>query len=349
MKKILIIEDDTVMRENTSEILKLGQFEVLTASNGKEGSILAREVIPDLIISDILMPGLDGYGVLHILSKDPATALIPFVFLTAKAEKSELRKGMDLGADDYITKPFEDTELLSAVEARLKKNEILKTEFTRNKEGLNLFLDQAKEIHELKDLKETRPESHYKKKEIIFHAGDKPHYLFFLNKGKVKTYKTNDSGKEFITNIYSEGEFFGHPPLFKDKDYSDSALVLEDSEIIKIPKEDFLSLMYKNRNVANQFVKMLSNQIEKQEKQLLKLAYDTVRKRTAEALLELAKRYSKPDENTPIFVTRDDLASLAGTATETVIRCLGEFKEDNFIRVHGREIAIINEEGLRSI
>jgi len=126
MKKILLIEDNLEVRENTAEILELADFEVLTARNGKEGVELAAGEFPDLIICDIMMPELDGYGVLHILSKKQSTMNIPFIFLTAKAEKSDVRKGMNLGADDYVTKPFDDTELLDAVEARLHKSEMMK-------------------------------------------------------------------------------------------------------------------------------------------------------------------------------------------------------------------------------
>lgn len=349
MKKILIIEDDTVMRENTAEILELAQYEVATAPNGKKGCMLAKEFKPDLIVCDIMMPELDGYGVLHVLSKDPSLASIPFIFLTAKAEKSEVRKGMDLGADDYLTKPFEDTELLNTIEARLKKIDNLKKEFSRNVDGLNKFLNEAGNISDLQNLSKNRPVSHYKKKEVIFHSGDTPHYLYFLSKGRIKTYKTHDDGKEFITNMYKEGDFFGHVPLFEQKTYTDSALVLEESEICKIPKEDFLSLVYKNREVAGQFIKMLSNQVEEQEKQLLRLAYDTVRKRTAEALLNLLKNNPKKGKEGAVSVTREDLASLAGTASETVIRCLSEFKEDEFIEINGREIVILDQKGLESV
>jgi CRP-like cAMP-binding protein/CheY-like chemotaxis protein len=348
MKKILIIEDDTIMRENTAEILELARYEVNTAPNGKIGSTLAKELKPDLIICDIMMPVLDGYGVLHVLSKDPKTAAIPFIFLTAKAEKSEIRKGMELGADDYLTKPFEDTELLNAIESRLKKAEILKKEFSRDISGLNHFFEEAGELQELQTLSKERPASRYKKKEVIFHAGDNPHYVYFLNKGSIKTYKTHDDGKEFITNVYKTGDFFGHVSLFEKRTYSDSALVLEESEIYKIPKEDFLALIHKNRDVAGQFIKMLSNQIEEQEKQLLSMAYDTVRKRTAEALLQLVKG-SPTGKNPTLRVTRDDLANMVGTATETVIRCLGEFKEDELIEVNGREITILDAQGLESI
>ncbi|MCA6407955.1 MAG: response regulator, partial [Cytophagales bacterium] len=122
MSKILIIEDNLEVRENTAEILELAQYKVITAENGKTGVELAIKGKPDLIICDIMMPVLDGYGVLHMLSKNPETAAIPFIFLTAKSEKSDYRKGMELGADDYITKPFDDTQLLNAIEIRLKKS-----------------------------------------------------------------------------------------------------------------------------------------------------------------------------------------------------------------------------------
>lgn len=349
MKKILVIEDDQIMRENTAEILELANFEVVTAPNGKIGAQMAKEIKPDLIVCDIMMPELDGYGVFHVLSKDNKTASIPFIFLTAKAEKSEIRKGMELGADDYLTKPFEDTELLNAVEIRLKKNDIRKKEFSRDIEGLNNFFEEVSGLQELQTLSKQRPVSKYKKKEVIFHVGDTPHYVFFLNKGSIKTYKTHDDGKEYITNLYKAGDFFGHVAIFENRSYADSALVMEESEICKIPKEDFLNLIYKNRDVAAKFIRLLSNQVEEQEKQLLSLAYNTVRKRTAEALLQLLKQGTDKAKANSLRVTREDLASLAGTATETVIRCLSEFKEDELIEVNGREIVVLDPEGLENI
>ena len=111
-KTILIIEDNTDVRENLEEILQLSGFKVHTAENGKIGVTKAQEVIPDLIICDIMMPELDGYGVLRIVGSQPKTADIPFIFLTAKTEREDFRKGMGLGADDYITKPFDDVELI---------------------------------------------------------------------------------------------------------------------------------------------------------------------------------------------------------------------------------------------
>ena len=168
MKKILLIEDNPDVRENTSEILMLAQYEVLTAANGKEGVEMAQQQQPDLIICDIMMPVLDGHGVLHMLSKNENTASIPFIFLTAKAERSDFRKGMEMGADDYLTKPFDDVELLNAIEIRLKKNDILKKEFTKNLNGINDFIQEAKGIDSLKKLSEEREIRLYKKKDKIF-------------------------------------------------------------------------------------------------------------------------------------------------------------------------------------
>ena len=120
-KKVLVIEDNTDIRENVVEILQLADFTVFEADNGKIGVELALKNLPDIILCDIMMPELDGYGVLYLLGKNPETAAIPFIFLTAKAEKVDLRKGMEMGADDYLTKPFDDIELLNAIESRLKK------------------------------------------------------------------------------------------------------------------------------------------------------------------------------------------------------------------------------------
>ena len=121
MKKILVIEDEEFVRENILELLDAEGFDVFGAQNGLIGVDLAKAKMPDLILCDVMMPGLDGYGVLTTIRQDPAMAAIPFIFLTAKAAKADFRQGMELGADDYITKPFTRAELLGAIATRLKK------------------------------------------------------------------------------------------------------------------------------------------------------------------------------------------------------------------------------------
>ena len=347
MKKILLIEDNKEMRENTCEILELANYKVTTAKNGKEGVELAQKENYDLIICDIMMPFLDGYGVLHMLAKNSETAHIPFIFLTAKAERSDLRKGMDMGADDYLTKPFDDLELLNAVESRLKKIELFKKEFSKTIKGLDEFIKNAQGIDQLKKLSEKRDVIIYKKKEIIYTEENYPKGIYFIVKGKVKIYKTHEQGKEFITDLYKAGDFFGYLALLKNEKYTDSAMTLDAAEICLIPNEDFLSLIYKNAEVSQKFIKMLSDNLQEKEEQLIKLAYNSVRKRVAEALVSLYDRYKKEGEHSfSMNISREDLANLAGTATETTIRTLSDFKEEGLIDIKGGTIVVANYDKL---
>ncbi len=350
MKTILIIEDNRDVRENTAEILELANYKVLQAENGKIGIELAQLNKPDLIICDIMMPVLDGYGVIHLLSKSTATAGIPFIFLTAKSERSDLRKGMEMGADDYITKPFSDIELLNAIESRLKKNEILRTGFSKNIDGLNQFFEDVKQLDELKTLSSQRRIKNFKKKELIFSEGNQPNYLYFLSKGKVKTFRAHEYGKEFITTLYKEGDFLGYTALLENQNYSNSAEALEECEIVLIPKEDFFTLIYTNMDVMKAFVKMLSDNVMEKEKQLVNLAYSTVRKRVAEALVLLHERYSEnKDSNFSISISREDLANIVGTATESLIRTLSDFKAEKLIEIRGSNITLVNIDKIRRL
>ncbi len=350
MKTILVIEDNEDVRENTAEILEYANYKVFQAENGKIGIELAQNIKPDLIICDIMMPELDGYGVIHLLNKNPDTAAIPFIFLTAKSERTDMRRGMEMGADDYISKPFDDIELLNAVEVRLKKNDVLKAEYSRNVQGLNKFFSEVQRFDDLKKLSADRRTRTYKKKEIIFGEESIPVFLYFLVKGKVKTYRSHEYGKELITTLYKEGDFFGYNALLEEKPYAETAEALEEAEVCLIPKEDFYALVHNNVNVMRTFIKMLSGNIAEKEKQLLNLAYSSVRKRVAEALLHLQERYSKPaDQTFSMAISREDLANMVGTATESLIRTLSEFKEDKLIEIKGSSITIVDPVKLKRL
>lgn len=121
MTKVLVIEDDLKVQDNLIDILELEGFKTVAAENGLIGILLAKAEQPDLIVCDVMMPELDGYGVLEQLRQNPETATIPFIFLTAKADRPDLRQGMECGADDYLTKPFTPAELRQAINARLEK------------------------------------------------------------------------------------------------------------------------------------------------------------------------------------------------------------------------------------
>lgn len=345
MKKILVIEDNAEVRENLAEILELSGYEVLTAEDGKVGVEIALKELPDLVLCDVMMPKLDGFGVLNILSKKSTTADIPFVFLTAKTEKSDFRRGMNLGADDYITKPFYKDELLAVIETRLRKSEQIRRKFERTENGLSAFINEARGFEELRKLSLERRVKHYKKRETVFEEGDYPRYLYFINTGKVKVFKTNEDGKEYIIDIVKEGDFAGYLDLIRDSKYSESASALEDSDISLIPREDFSALLHANRDVASQLIKMLANNVIEKEEQLLNLAYHSVRKRVANAILLLSDKEGEAEIN----ILRDDLARIVGTAKESVIRMLTEFKDDGYIEILDGTIVIKNRPKLENL
>ena len=338
MKSILVIEDDLIMRENIAELLDLAGYKVATARDGKEGLDKARQELPDLIICDIKMPEIDGYTVLHILAQDQLTAAIPFIFVTAKTEMEDLRKGMELGADDYITKPFEDSELLKAVEIRLKKSALINMQFNSDSKGFIEFLKEAEGMVGLKSRFDQDNYYIYSKGDAIYAAGDQPHYVFFIAEGTIKTYNINPDGKELISGIFEEGDFFGYKPLFEDRTYRESAVVLEPAKLHKIPRDDFFALINQNRVVANKFISMISRDLTEKSEELMRMAYDSVRKRLAIKLLELIPEGT--EQHTAI--SRTDLAALLGTSLETLVRSISDLKDMGIIETDPQKITLLD-------
>ncbi|HEY5749810.1 MAG TPA: response regulator [Chryseolinea sp.] len=336
MKKILLIEDNAEVRENTAEILTLAGYDLKTAANGKLGVEAAQQEAPDLIISDIMMPELDGYGVLHILSKNEATAAVPFIFLTAKAEKADLRKAMNLGADDYLTKPFDDTDLLNAIEARLRKSAMQRRLYDSTAEGLDVFMKDASRILNLSNLGKDKKVKRVKKKSEIFSEGDAPLNVYFVKSGHVKIFKSHPDGKELITALANANDFFGFEPILEGMLYQESAVALQDTELVVIPKHDFITLL-QSPAVSASFISLLCKKVAQKENQLVNQAYNSVRQRTAEALL---KTMILKDGAENIQISRDDLAKMVGTASESVIRVLSDFKDEGLIETEGGKIKI---------
>ncbi len=151
MKKILVIEDDRVIRENILKLLKAEGFDVTGAENGALGLNAAVSTLPDVILCDVMMPELDGYGVLVALRSHPVTATVPFVFLTGKADRSEVRQGMELGADDYLTKPFTKAELVGAISSRLKKQAaFVEQQYKLRSQSNELLQEAADKLDQIK-------------------------------------------------------------------------------------------------------------------------------------------------------------------------------------------------------
>ncbi len=344
MKKILVIEDNEDIRENLAEILELAGYKTSTAENGKKGIEMAEQFQPHLILCDVMMPVLDGYGTLSIMRKKIQTADIPFIFLTAKSEKTDFRYGMNLGADDYITKPFESNELLRVIELRLAKAEKIRHAAEKGND-IHHFINIAKGIEALKTLAEQRENRFFSKKNAIYTDGAVPRFLFYIQRGKVKIFKINSDGKELIIAILGKNDLFGQLALLSETNYTDSATALEDCELTLIPKEDFFNLLNLNRDVSAQFIKILAGNVADQEERLLNLAYNSVRKRVADALIVLHERYG----TMPISMLREDIAALAGTAKETLIRTLTDFRAEKLIEVEDGRIIIIKPDKLRNL
>lgn len=350
MKKILIIEDNEEVRENTMEILQLSSYEVFVAEDGKKGVEMAKKERPDLIICDIMMPVLDGYAVLHLLNMNPETAGIPFIFLTAKSEKTDFRKGMDMGADDYLTKPFDGTELLNAVNARLSKAALVKDRYL-NQEAINSFINNAKASGNISLTSDEREVCGYRRKHMLYVEGQRPKVVYYVVSGKVKTYKTNEEGKELITNVYTEGDFLGYASIIEGMNYRESAQVLEDSSLMHIPREDFMELLTSDMNIAKQFIKIVTRNILEKEEGLLNFAYNSLRRKVAYGLIQLLAKYRNEDKaaSNTLTLTRKNMASAIGVATESLIRTLADFKDEKLIDMEEGKVVILNEQKLSNL
>lgn len=350
MGTILIIDDHAEIRENIAEILQLAGYATILAENGRKGIDLAVRQKPSLIICDIMMPELDGYGVLHLLRKNPVTEYIPFIFLTAKIERNDFRKGMEMGADDFITKPFDDIELLNAIETRLKKYQILEHKYSSDENGAGeLMKDLCGSGLFNMDLSQYESEK-IARKQLLYSRNKRPKYVYYLRKGKVKIFKLNDEGKEYITYLATDGDFIGYMALLENTQYDDSAEVLEESEIIMISKEDFSTAVFNDLNIATKFIRLITKNVKEQEERLLNLAYSSLRKRIAKALVNIQSKLSAQNSSSHVIdISRDDLAHYVGTATESLIRTLSDFKIEKLIEIKEGKIKILNPEKLNSL
>jgi len=350
MKTILLIEDDLALRENTAELLELSDYTVITAPNGKVGIEMAMQYIPDIIICDIMMPEVDGYGVLEAVTSHEKTTYIPFIFLSAKTEHKEIRKGMDLGADDYLTKPFDEDDLISAIESRLAKSEILsKAMLDESKKKVDDTEDSLRNLNELKNFFDDNGViSKFLIGENIYKEGTHSNNIYLILDGVVKSHKMDESGKELITALHKADDFLGFTSFADTVPYQESATAVEDVELAGISKKHLKEVLGKSNNVSLELMNVLTDNISEIKEQLLQMAYSSVRKKTAQTIIQFAQILNKkPDE--AIKISRYDLASVAGIATESLIRTLSGFKKNDLIEIEGRNIKILDLKGLQDI
>jgi CRP-like cAMP-binding protein/CheY-like chemotaxis protein len=353
MRTLLIIDDHDDIRENIAEILTLAGYEVFTAPNGKRGVETALKEKPELIICDIMMPELDGYGVLHLLRKNEATLETPFIFLTAKTERADFRKGMEMGADDYITKPFDDIELLNAIEIRLKKNDVLQAKYSGDATGASKFIGELSASGVLRLDPATAETQELSKKMVLYQEGKRPKSLYLLKSGKIKAFRINEDGKEYITNLYVPGDYIGYLPLLEDKPYEDSAVALEDAEVVVFPKDEFVDALYRDLAVAGKFIRLIALNVKEKEERLLSLAYSSLRKRVAKGLLDIHAKFAANDKTSgsrvPLSISREDIAQYIGTATESLIRTLSDFKAEKLVDIQDGKIHITDVQKLQNL
>lgn len=349
MKKILLIEDDTALRENTAELLELAGYKVVTAPNGKIGIEKAALEIPNIIVCDIMMPEIDGYGVLEAMALNESTTHIPFIFLSAKTEHKEVRKGMDMGADDYLTKPFDEEELLSAVESRMAKASILEMRKTTSENQSTQDDDGPKNLNQLKNFFcDEGAIANYKKGEDIYRKGDHSNSLFLILKGVVKTHTMDNNAKELITGLYKADDLLGFTSFDDNIPYTETATAVENIEIVGLSKTYVKDILKKSQDVSLELMNLLADNLSEIKEQLVKMAYSSVRKKTAATIMQYVEIMNKNPE-APLRISRNDLATTAGIATESLIRTLSEFKKQGIIEIEGRNIRIIDLEALKEI
>jgi CRP-like cAMP-binding protein/CheY-like chemotaxis protein len=343
-KSLLIIEDNDDIRENVSEILILAGFNVYQASNGKQGVELAIQHHPALVLCDIMMPDLDGYGVLYLLRKNPSTGHIPFIFLTAKAERIDLRKGMEMGADDYLTKPFDDVELLNAIAVRLKKKVWEEEFYNKSLQQLHVLVNHRDGLSELTKMVKGLRTRDFKKNQVIYYEGDTGNGLYLLLSGRVKCIKMAQEGRDLMTGIYSPNEYFGISAMLLNEPQSETATAMEDSILCYLQSDIVEQLLNKYPDVSRKFIKLLAHDVREKEDQLLQMAYHSVRKKMAAAMIRLHEQQLKPELG--FTISREDLAALTGMAIESVSRTLADFKDEMLIHKKASTITILRMDAL---
>lgn len=344
IKTVLVIEDNEDIRTNVVELLELALYKVIQAENGKIGVDYALKYIPDIILCDVMMPVLDGFGVLHILNKHKSTSGIPFIFLSARAEHSDLRKGMELGADDYLIKPFDDLELLNAIETRLKKKGSVENLNPTSSHQSKLITAKINGLNEFNKIIAAGKARDFKKNQVVYAETDHGRGIYLIISGKVKTIKLAEDGRELMTGLYSAGDYIGINAILINSVYTETATTIEESRLAMISIEEMETVLNLYPEVARKFINLLSRDNQEKEELLLQLAYHSVRKKMAETIIKLHTQTS--NQKGFFTISRENLAAMACIAMETVSRTLSDFKQEKLIAREGNVITVLNLEGL---
>ncbi len=342
-ERLLIIEDNEEVRENLAEILELYGYETSQAPNGLEGVKTAIQFPPDMILCDVMMPELDGYGVLNLLAKNERTAGIPFIFITAKTETEDIRRGMNLGADDYITKPFYKDELLQVIKTRLAKAAL------RGGGGLTSqhhLVDPERGSQKLeKAFTEVGRQKVFSQGTALVREGEFPHFIFRISKGNVHLSRSHEYGRDYIIAELGPGEIFGVPTVLEKTTYHYTARAASQVECQLLPTQNLLDLINTDRSVTEALMHLLAGRLMEHSERLVHQAYDSVRRRTALIVCDLHEKYA----GKPIELSRDELAQMVGTTKESVIRALSDFRREGLLTTEGKTIQVKEPKVLRGL
>lgn len=341
-QRLLIIEDNDEVRENLVEILELYGYTTSEASNGLEGVKSCIENPPDLILCDVMMPELDGFGVLNLLTENERTAGIPFVFITARTETEDIRRGMNLGADDYITKPFYKDELLQVIRTRLKKA----ASRTRSAPAHIHLSDPDRGIATLKQaFADQGREKSFSPGQLMVREGEFPHNVYRVVSGSVHLSRSHDYGRDYIIADLGPGEIFGIPLVLENTPYHYAAKAMQETVCQLLPAKNLLDLINTDRSVTEAVMRLLAGRVVEHSERLVHQAYDSVRRRTALVVCDLHEKYN----GQAISLSREELAQIVGSTKESVIRALSDFKRENLLATDGKHIVIHDVKGLRSL
>ncbi len=336
-KHILVIEDEPVLRENISELLMMAGYIVVQADGAENGMKIINQQFPDLIICDIMLTGTNGFSLLHLLKKHPETSLIPFIFMTAKSGRDIMRKGMELGADDFLFKPFENIQLLKAVEMRLLK-------LQQNEHNLLAVHDTKTLTTVVRRMLENSSEISRSKNEVLYRPDQIPTGVYYMEKGSIKTYLINRKGKIYTTGIAGVGQFVGYRAIIENRGYDQFAEAMTDCVLKKISLDKFKKEI-NDPATASVFLNILSNGLTKKNHELLEMAYESVSYRLAVRLLEIFHAH----QNEPFEISRVALAEIIGTSTETLVRSIRNFSDQKLIELSGKKIFIPDPQRLKRI
>jgi CRP-like cAMP-binding protein len=208
--------------------------------------------------------------------------------------------------------------------------------------------EKLKDLDALKKLAGEKKEKNYAKKEHIYREEDTANYIYFVQSGRVKGVKSDSYGKDYVTDIYKKGDFFGHLSMFDQPEYHETAIAMEPTVLSLIPRSEFIALIRRNRDLSERYIEHLSQLLRSKENRLLQLAYAPVRERVADALLQyVSPMRAEKKKGISATISREDLASIVGTTKESLVRMLSEFKREGLIRSEGREIVITDEPRLK--